>query len=100
MDISKKKEKEKQNHEEVKVTFKDWAQDPEDKSRPATVRETLYQNCHIKEFAYEALKENDQKWMTMRCIDNKQMDAITRLSKTQDKSIRKHDKCLQQRRSF
>ena len=88
MEISKKKEAEKEKEDEVDQAIKDWGKDPEDSSRLATVRETFDQICHIKEFIHQALKEDDQKWRSMRRIDNERIDAIIRLNRAQDNRIK------------
>ena len=68
MEIAKKKELEKEKEEEVDKAFKDSDKDPEDTSRAATIRETIYKFCHIKEFVHQAPKENDQKWILMSTL--------------------------------
>ena len=94
MSIAKKKDIEKKKEEEVEDAFSDWAKDPGDNSRPATLRETFYKFCHMKEFIHQAIKENDQKWIAMRIIDNNRMDAILKLNKSQDNRIKVWRKSL------
>ena len=72
----------------------DWEKDPKDNSRAALVRETFYEFCHMKEFVHQALKENDQKWIAMRHINNNRMDAILELNKTQDNGIKVFEKVI------
>ena len=88
MEISKKKEVEKEKEEEVDKAFKDWDKDPEDTSRAATMRETFYEFCHMKEFVHQVIKENNQKWIATRRIDNNRMVAILKLNKAQDNRIK------------
>ena len=85
MNNSKNKPKEKSNERELKdeAACNDLAQEPDEKSRPATVRETFNLKCHLKEYIHTAIKDNDQKWMSLRKIDNKWLDAITGLNKSQ-----------------
>ena len=92
--IAKKKEIEKQKEDEVEDAFSDWAKDTEDNSRPATVRETFYEFCHMKEFIHQVITENDQKWIAMRQMDNNRMDAILKLNKGQDNRIKVLEKVI------
>ena len=59
------------------------------------MREMFNLNCHMKEYIHLAIKENNQKWMTLRRIDNKKMDAITKLNNSQANRIKSLENVVQ-----
>ena len=74
--------------EEAEKNLTDWDEDHEDNSREATIRDTFYGFCHMKEYIQEVITANDKKWMALKRIDGKRMDAIIKLTKAQDSRIR------------
>ena len=59
MTISKNKPKENPDEHELeeKAAFNKWTQDPNDISRPATMREMFHLNLHMKKYIYLAIKK-------------------------------------------
>ena len=80
----KNEDKEKEKIEEEEFSEKN----PEDTSREATIMEVFYGICHMKEYIHEVIKVNDKKWMAIKRIYGKRMDAIIKLTKAQDSIIR------------
>ena len=50
-----------ENELEDEASFNEWNQDPNDKSRPATMRGMFNMNCQIQEYIHMAIKENVEK---------------------------------------
>ena len=63
MSISKNKPKEDKDNKELRdeAAFDEWTQDPNDKTRAATMRELLNLHCHVKEYIHMVIKENEKK---------------------------------------
>ena len=61
---------------------------PEDKSRKASIVEVFYGICHIKEYIHSVVKANDDKWKTMKRIDDNRINALTIIVKSQNHRIR------------
>ena len=86
LEFTKLKSDEKESEKIEEEEFS--AKNPEDKSSEASIMEVFYGICHIKEHIPSVVKANDDKCKAMKRIDDNQINALTKIVKSQDHRIR------------